>query len=421
MICFLLGNKRTEREGCFMPFCTQCGKKLEEGEVCSCQQPVTEAAYPGQQPETYSSPLQEETPGTGEQAQEQYESTAVQPGEYVQNGYRQQEQYSQSGPAQQGGCGQNGYQQQGNPQGGNWQQSGYQQGPYGQNGYYQQGGYGQNSYQQQGNPQGGNWQQGGWQQGSYGQNGPYQQGGYQQNGYYRQDGYQQYRQSAQAEWLNQKAGQFAAGTKNMFSEIFPILRNPVTRARQLTESDNSAVGTEFIIAKMIACILVAVLAIVRSKAAVSRAFGGAGSYLTDSFDLPVFRILLLIVIFTAGADFLEVLLIKAFSGMLHGHSRFSGALTVVGVKDMYETLIFLVCGILALAFPIFGAVLGGILIMITPYIEYHAFAAAMDGEEDKKPYVFYLLKVCMALILGVLIILLAGDTAGSIASSLRYL
>ena len=27
-----------------MPFCTQCGKKLEDGEVCSCQTEIKEAA-----------------------------------------------------------------------------------------------------------------------------------------------------------------------------------------------------------------------------------------------------------------------------------------------------------------------------------------------------------------------------------------
>ncbi len=348
-----------------MPYCTQCGKKLEEGEICTCQQ--TTEDHPEEETKVFHTPNEADLDGnyfTEESVSSEQQS------DYEQNSY-QQENYP---PAD--------YQQNG------YQQNGYQHGGYQQNGY-QQSGYQQNGYQQNG----------------------YQQGGYQQNGY-QQNGYQQgYHQggSQQAEWLNQKAGQFAAGTKNMFAEILPVLKHPVSRVRQITAADNASVGIEFIVAKMIAFILIAILVIVRVRSELG--------YMSQYVEIPVFRIFSLIIILTAGIDFLEALLLKAFSGITHGSASFSGTLITVGVKDLYETLIVLACGLVALAFPMFGIVLGSVLYMIVPYMEYHAYVAAVPGDDDRKAYAYFLVKVCMMLILLLLLVLLAGDIMSGIAGN----
>ncbi len=371
-----------------MPYCTQCGKKLEEGEICTCQQgtPVSD----GNEFESQETPAyDQETPGFGQEESDFQEEKTVK----VNRAGSEQLPADSSSPwrsDRQSGYQQNGYQN-------GYQQNGYQNG-YQQNGYqnsYQQNGYQQNGYQQNG------YQQNGYRQNGYQQNG-YQQNGYQQNGY-RQNGNQQ------AEWLNQKAGQFAAGTKNMFAEILPILKNPVTRVRQINSADNTSVGIEFIVAKMIAYILVAILAIVRVRSQMG--------FLSDYVEIPVFRILSLIIILTAGIDFLEALLMRAFAGITHGSASFAGTLITVGVKDLYETLIFLICGLIALVFPVFGIVLGILLTVIVPYIEYHAYVAAVQGEEDRKPYAYFLVKICMILILFVLVMLLAGDLISTVAGS----
>ncbi len=297
----------------------------------------------------------------------------------------------------------------------NIQQQSYQQSDYQQNNYqqnaYQQGGYQQGSYQQ------GGYQQNGYQQGGYQQNG-YQQGGYQQGAY-------QQRASQQAEWLNQKAGQFKAGTKNMFSEILPILKNPVSRVSQLSSEGNTAVGIEFIIAKTIVFILAAILLMVKLRASAVSAFGNYSQYMGDISQyvkIPVFRILLLVIIATAGVDLLEALLMRAFGGIVRGRTTFAGTITAVGVKSLYEGLIFLVCGIIALGFPIFGVVLGAVFSMIVPFIEYHAYVAAVQGNDDRKPYAFFLVKLSLILIVTLLMLLLAGDLiTGTAFDSLSYL
>ena len=188
-------------------FCTKCGRPLKEGEVCNC---------------------------TAQNAGGAQNAGASQ----GQPGGRQNYQQGQPG-------GRQNY-QQGQPGG----QQYYQQGQSGGQQYYQQGQPGGQQYYQQGQPGGQQY----YQQGQPGGQQYYQQG--------QPGGQQNYQQgpTKEMEWLNKRKDEFVSGTKNMFSEIIPILKAPVSRIRELSASNSAAVGIEFIVAKTVVFLVVVLIA-----------------------------------------------------------------------------------------------------------------------------------------------------------------
>lgn len=110
-------------------FCTKCGRKLEEGEICTCQQPKS---APKMQPQAKVEPQpvkkeQTEEPkpvdsqkGPSASPQNQKTETPSQSAQQQNAGYQQRQQYQQNANYQQGQQ----YQQNGNYQ----QNMNYQQG-----------------------------------------------------------------------------------------------------------------------------------------------------------------------------------------------------------------------------------------------------------------------------------------------------
>lgn len=303
------------------------------------------------------------------------------------------------------------YQQQ-DPYQGQYQQGPYQQGPYQdppQDQYQQQGPYQgqyqQNQYQQQG-PYQGQYQQNQYQQGSYQQQGPYQ-GQYQQGPYGGG-------MSREAEWFNAKKERFVSSTKNMFSEILPVLKAPVTRVQSIASTENPAVGLEFIIAKTIVVLLIILVAIAKIRSEAAKLSGGFG--LTDYISIPYFRIIFTAILLTAGVDCMEALLLKVFTKVFNGTASFAGMITVVGARAMYQGLFFLVCGLLIFLSPGTASILFLIGMIISPYIEYGGYIAVADVNPDRKPYVFLIINICMILLMFVFIYIFASDLMSSLGS-----
>ncbi len=365
-------------------FCTQCGRRLEEGEVCTCRQQSqqTEPEYQLDQTVVLENEQQNLSGGSQDQPSGN------------QNQYNQQEQPYGT---------QNQYNQQGQPYGAQGQYSRQEQ-PYGAQGQYDQQGqpYGaQGQYSQQGQPYGAQNQSG--QQGQpYGPQGQYNYQGQPYGNPYNQQG-----MTKEAEWLNQKKDALVAGTKNMFSEILPILKAPVGRVRQIAESNSPAVGVEFIVTKTIVFLLLLLIVIFKLK----DMLGFAGDYI----KIPYVKLILLTIILTAGVDFLEALLLKAFTALFNGATHFNAMLSVVGARTLYETLIVIVTGLLVLIYPTIGLVFYGFVSLILPYIEFSGYQASIQCDENRKPYAFFLVKICMAIIIGIVGGLMAGDIITSIA------
>lgn len=394
-------------------FCTKCGRKLEEGEVCTCTSANQESPQ-----QIYAQPPQTEEYGSMAGSTEgQRQDQSRQQGQYY-NPNQQNQYYNQS---QQGGQyydpnQQNQYYNQG-------QQSGQYYDPNQQSQYYnreQQGGQyydpnQQNQYYNQGqqyydpNQQNQYYNQS--QQGQYynqNQQGPYNN----QGQYYQGNGQYQQQRTKEAEWLYNKKDQLVAGTKNMFSEILPILKAPVTRVKEIADSNNPAVGIEFIATKMVVCLLFLLIVLLKIRGAVS----GYSSYI--DIKIPYLKSILCVVLATAGIDVIDALLLKVITALFGAKASFQAYIDVVGATDMFATFIIIIEGILIGIAPEIALVFFGILAPLVTYIQFAQYRAVADIDEDKKPYAYFIAKLCFTIIAGLVVYLLVRSTLNSMAGGL---
>ena len=397
-------------------FCTKCGRKLEEGEVCTCTSENQESPQ-----QIYAQPPQTEEYGSMAGSMEgQRQDQSRQQGQYY-NPNQQNQYYNQS---QQGGQyydpnQQNQYYNQGQQSGQYYdpnQQSQYynqeQQGgqyydPNQQSQYYNQGQQGGQYYDpNQQNPYYNQSQQGQY----YNQN---QQGPYNNQGqYYQGNGQYQQQRTKEAEWLYNKKDQLVAGTKNMFSEILPILKAPVTRVKEIADSNNPAVGIEFIATKMVVCLLFLLIVLLKIRGAVS----GYSSYI--DIKIPYLKSILCVILATAGIDVIDALLLKVITALFGAKASFQAYIDVVGATDMFAIFIIIIEGILIGIAPEIALVFFGILAPLVTYIQFAQYRAVADIDEDKKPYAYFIAKLCFTIITGLVVYLLVRSTLNSMAGGL---
>lgn len=333
-------------------FCTRCGRKLEEGEVCNCRNENMNPQADGSMPKQADG-----MPGN----QSQYDQRDTQQYQGAQN-----QQYQ--GDTQQYQNSQN--QQYQNPQHQQYQDPQNQQYQNTQNQQFQnqQQYQGQNQYGQQRNPNQG--------------------------------------MTREAEWFNQKKDAFVSGTKNMFSQIGPILKEPVTAVKRLS-TGSPAVGMELIIAKAVLVLAVVLILLMR----ISSALGGY-------IELPYFKIIVMTVLITAGVDFLEAFLMKVFSGVFNGITNLNAMITTVGARALYEcflTVLVFLCSLVSVNVAFVIYVLGAVLL---PYIQYSGFHAVVQVKDDKKPYIFFLAKACIIIVIYIVVYLFAKDILMSMAGGM---
>ena len=341
-------------------FCIHCGKMLEEGEVCSCQ-------------------------ANAENTQQQ--------GNIQQGGY-QQNQPGTNGYYQQGRPGENGYYQQNQP---------------GANGYYQPG---ENGYYQQNQPgqPGGN---GYYQQNQQGTDGHYQPGQPGANGYYQpgMNGYYTPERRPEMDWINDKAKRLATGTKNMFAEILPVLKAPITRGRELMDSGSSAVGIEFIVTKAIVAIIVLLIAVMKVK-------GMMGDY-AEYVDIPYFGLIFTVVVLTAGLDFLEAVIMHLLTMAFRGTTSISRMLSLTGVRALYHSISLIVFGLFVLVSGPVAMIAGLIMVSFSTYLEHHLYVAGVACSEDRKLYAFLLEKICFVVVT-LLVFMMFGEVISKMPMPYRF-
>lgn len=237
---------------------------------------------------------------------------------------------------------------------------------------------------------GGSWQnqqqgpENGQQQGQPGGNGYYQQGQPGGNGYYRQG------RGPEMEWINNKTQRFVSGTKNMFSEILPVLKAPITHGRELMHSGSSAVGTEFIIAKCVLMILMMFLAVIKIKSSM----GAWGDYI----EVPYFKMIFVVIVLTAGLDFLEAVLMHGITVAFGGASNIRMMLSLIGVRALYHSIGMVAAGLLALVSGKVALVVFLVFMLMSSYVEHHLYVSVVDCGEDRKLYAFLIEKICLAVV-----------------------
>lgn len=365
-------------------FCTRCGRPLPENGICSCM-------------ESQAGPVKMEA------ANRTQEHQTVQ-AQNQQNSQPQQGKMPQGQPYQ--SQGQQNRPQQGQPQHSQLYQGQYQQGqPY--QGQYQRG---QQPYQgqyQQGQSYQGQAQRGQQMyQGQYQQGQPYQ-GQYQQGQPYGNS--YNMGMTKEAEWFNEKKDALISVTRNMFSEILPILKAPVTRVQKIASTANPAVGLEFVAAKTVVVVMIILIALMVLK----NEMGVAGDYV----KIPYFRILFAALLLTAGVDCLEAFFLKIFTGVFNGRTDYASMITVVGARSLYEGIVILIAALFLLLSPGTASIVILVGTMIFPYIEFAGYMAVAKVKADRKPYAFFVVKICMSIVFLIIAYIFINDVVSSIAGN----
>ena len=353
-------------------FCTKCGRKLEEGEICTCQQPKS---APKMQPQAKVDPQ----PVKKEQTEEP-KTVDSQKGPSASQQNQKTETQSQS--AQQ-------------------QNAGYQQRQqYQQNANYQQG----QQYQQNANYQ---------QRQQYQQNTNYQQGQqYQQNTNYQQNmNYQQgnMRGSREAEWAREKGTEALGSAKTFLGAAGSVLKRPVSEAVRMSGDCTGKSGLRFITVKArFTTIIVLILSMI-TAGKIASASNGYFSFF--DIKMPYLTLIVLSLIATIGFDMIKVgimtMMTKAFGGSAAPKAMYS----VVGVQAVFDLLITAVICVLMIISPSIATVVAFTLglvyaIGLTPFVGYASYTAVTNMDKDKRVYAFWIiiiLLVIVALVIGLLV------------------
>ena len=359
-------------------FCTKCGRKLEEGEICTCQQPKS---APKMQPQAKVEPQ----PVKKEQTEEP-KPVDSQKGPSASQQNQKTETQSQSA------------QQQGQQQ----QNAGYQQRQqYQQNVNYQQG----QQYQQNANYQ---------QRQQYQQNTNYQQGQqYQQNGNYQQNmNYQQgnMRGSREAEWAREKGTEALGSAKTFLGAAGSVLKRPVSEAVRMSGDCTGKSGLRFITVKAIFTTIIVLILSMVTAGKIASASNGYFSFF--DIKMPYLTLIVLSLIATIGFDMVKVgimtMMTKAFGGSAAPKAMYS----VVGVQAVFDLLITAVICVLMIISPSIATVVAFTLglvyaIGLTPFVGYASYTAVTNMDKDKRVYAFWIINVLL-IIVALVICLLVG-------------
>ena len=391
---------KSKEEKVMAKFCTQCGKRLEEGEVCSCRQ---QAAFQQMAVQTDPTVDQQTAPDisqqTGMSMDRQMNSNGNQPSDSNTNQQMSpymEQQYQQMPPNM------NQPYQQGMPN----RNQPYQQVPPNMNGPYQPGMPNRNQQYQQVPP---NMNQS-YQPGMPNMNQPY----YQVPPNVGQ--YQQYQRRVQ----RMQGADVAAEAKNILQKGFEILKRPVTAAKQFTNPD-TLMGIEIISVKAVLETLILLFITVIAVGKIEDM-----SYGYVKIDVPYFRIILLSLILTAGVDFLDALLLKVLSG---DRSLTFKSMTVnVSVRVVYGLIgtivggLFLMLGVAAeVEFFLVLAVLAVCAVsLIVPYAQFAAYIGVVNSNENGKVFRYVLAKVILAIVLMLVVMILGESVISDLQSALRY-
>ena len=193
--------------------------------------------------------------------------------------------------------------------------------------------------------------------------------------------------------MNAKAERLVSATKNMIHEICSILKAPVTHGKELINSGNSVVGIKFIILKAIVAVIILLIAIMKFKSMLGNYVG----YYADYIEIPYFRMIFIVIIFTAGLDFLEGILMNLLTLVFQGTGGIQRMLSLIGVRALYQAVGMSAVGLLALFSIPAAAVSLALISVFALYLEHHLFIISIRCNENKKLYAFLLEKTCFCL------------------------
>lgn len=351
-------------------FCTKCGRKLEEGEICTCQQLKS---APKMQPQ-----VKVETQSVQGEQPEVRKSVELQKNQSASQQTQQPEKQRQAAP------------QQGKPV-----QQSVNSHQYQQNTGYQQ----RQSYQQNVNYQ---------QKQQYSQNMNYQQSQQYQQNMNTQHG--NIRDSKEAEWAKEKGAAALGNVKIFLGAAGSVLKKPVSEAVRMSDDSTGKSGLHFITVKAIFTTIVVLILSMVTAGKIASASNGYFSFF--DIKMPYFTLIVLSLIATIGFDMVKVgimtMMTKAFGGSAAPKAMYS----VVGVQAVFDLLITAVICVLMIISPSIATVVAFTLglvyaIGLTPFVGYASYSAVTNMDKDKRVYAFWIINVLL-IIVALVICLLVG-------------
>lgn len=351
-------------------FCTKCGRKLEEGEICTCQQLKS---APKMQPQ-----VKVETQSVQREQPEVRKSVELQKNQSASQQTQQPEKQRQAAP------------QQGKPV-----QQSVNSHQYQQNTGYQQ----RQSYQQNVNYQ---------QKQQYSQNMNYQQSQQYQQNMNTQHG--NIRDSKEAEWAKEKGAAALGNVKIFLGAAGSVLKKPVSEAVRMSDDSTGKSGLHFITVKAIFTTIVVLILSMVTAGKIASASNGYFSFF--DIKMPYFTLIVLSLIATIGFDMVKVgimtMMTKAFGGSAAPKAMYS----VVGVQAVFDLLITAVICVLMIISPSIATVVAFTLglvyaIGLTPFVGYASYSAVTNMDKDKRVYAFWIINVLL-IIVALVICLLVG-------------
>ncbi|GAB5613051.1 hypothetical protein JCM37172_01500 [Faecalimonas hominis] len=211
----------------------------------------------------------------------------------------------------------------------------------------------------------------------------------------------------EAEWISQKSTIVVNETKNVFAKIIPLLKHPVTETKKIADGKSSIPGIEFIAIKAAVVLIFTIIMLAKMDSAL-------GGFV----EIPTVTIIIMAILLTLGADCLEALMLKVFSGVLNGVTEQSAMLSVVGTRALYETLIYIVAGIVCFISANFGIIIIALTSILLPIVEFGSYRVLVQTSEDRKVYAYFIAKVIMAVISYIVIYLCGKEVLSSILGTL---
>lgn len=203
-----------------------------------------------------------------------------------------------------------------------------------------------------------------------------------------------FRDSKEAEWMKEKGGETAKKVKSGFLGIAQIWKSPVTVTQKWVEENVKRNGMCYIAAKAVLMLLVAfgISAYLNSQMGMLRSY----------FSIPYFRFVLIALLLSLGADLVETVLLDILGKVFGGKAKSNAMFSVVGVRAAYDLTIIVVTAVIAFIAESKALYVGGALLMLEFYVEFACYGAAIDMNENRKVYAYFLSKLVTMTIIGAL-------------------
>ena len=214
---------------------------------------------------------------------------------------------------------------------------------------------------------------------------------------------QESEKTKEAEWISQKSTIVVNETKNVFAKIIPLLKHPVTETKKIADGKSSVPGIEFIAIKAVIVLVFTIVMLVR----IDSTLGGF-------VEIPKATIIIMAILLTLGADCFEALLLKVFSGVFNGVTEQSAMFSVVGTRALFETIVWIVVGVVSLLSASFGLILFGLASVLFPIVEFGSYRVLVQTTEDRKVYAYFVAKVIMAVVIYLVVYLFAKEVLTSV-------